>query len=78
VSQISEHQLAELKKGRGFYSKNLSKEQRRAVVMFVGGEIECDIQTLVGGAGCGKTAVLDEVLLQINRHHVEDVPGSAL
>jgi hypothetical protein len=76
--QIIVSQFERLKSGEGFFTLHLSKEQKDAVVMFLGDTIDCCIQTLVGGAGCGKTAVIDEVLLQINRHHVEVVPGDAL
>jgi hypothetical protein len=76
--QISVSQLERLKRGDGFFNSQLSKDQKDAVVMFIGDTIDCCIQTLVGGAGCGKTAVIDEVLLQINHHHVEAVPGDAL
>lgn len=78
ILQIKSSQLDRLKSGVGFFNQNLSTDQKDAVVMFVGDYIDCFIQTLVGGAGCGKTAVSDEVLLLLNRYHVEAVPGDAL
>jgi predicted ribonuclease YlaK len=76
--QISQHQLNELENGEGFFNKDLSEQQKCAVIMLLDGVIDCPIQSLVGGAGCGKTSVVDELLLQLNTHHEEDSAGSAL
>jgi Tfp pilus assembly pilus retraction ATPase PilT len=75
--QIKPEVLEKVRKGNCLTQK-LSKEQLSGVIMFVGDQQNGNMMVLSGGAGCGKTLTLDEVLLLINQYHGKECPGDAL
>ncbi|XP_065346659.1 putative helicase MOV-10 isoform X2 [Cloeon dipterum] len=67
-----------LRNGQQLIGGPLNDEQLEAVCNILTHSRLHHVYTLVGPPGTGKTRVLDEVLLQIYKHHMEDNPADAL
>ncbi|XP_065335577.1 putative helicase mov-10-B.2 [Cloeon dipterum] len=71
IPLVDDHHLAALKRGEGFMDEMLNQEQRRAVVEILEHRRPHVPYLLVGPPGTGKSATLDEVVLQLATHHKE-------